>query len=86
VSERDRHFDVAPWYRCITCGHFGLCAPDCPIAPWNTEPDLAKAPSPFAYLLRQRRWSRFPVEREDTWFCNRDIRHRQQLHFFGYVI
>jgi hypothetical protein len=72
-------------HRCITCDHFGLCAPDCPIAPWNVEPGLAISPSPFIYLLRQRRWSKRPVEREDTWFWDRDVRHQQQRNFFGYV-
>lgn len=73
-------------YRCITCDHFGLCAPDCPIAPWNIDlPGLTSNPSPFVYLLRQRRWSKRPVDREDTWFWNRDIRYQQQRNFFGYV-
>lgn len=56
-------------YRCITCKHFGLCAPDCTLAPWNFEPATYPA-TPFVYLLRQRRWAGSPVHPKDTRFMN----------------
>ncbi len=68
--------------RCVNCDHYGLCAPDCPIAPWNTETGTADDPSPFVYLLRQRRWSGRPVDRRDTWFADPDIRREQHWRFF----
>lgn len=69
-------------YRCGTCKHFGLCAPDCPLGPWNL--DAAKYPaSPFAFLLRQRRWAGSPVDRRDTFFMDYEVRREQQLRFFG---
>ena len=68
--------------RCISCDHVGLCAPDCPIAPWN-DGHTRLAPPPFAYLLRQRRWARYPADRRDAWFKNDAVRAEQERRFYG---
>lgn len=57
---------------CPTCKHFGLCAPDCTLAPWNFEP-VSYRTTPFNYLLRQRRWAGSQVDRRDTRFMNERI-------------
>lgn len=56
--------------RCSDCRSFGLCAADCPIAPWNQEPASYPAPSRFAYLVRQRRWCGSPVSITDIIFIS----------------
>ncbi len=66
--------------KCTTCRHFGYCAPDCPIAPWNFDP----APYPtsaFNFLLRQRRWVGRPVDRQDTQFYNERLEQSRMRHY-----
>lgn len=57
-----RRDDQPTSYRCHCCGNWGYCAADCAYAPWNF--DLPSA-TPFVYLLRQRRWVGWPVDRLD---------------------
>lgn len=64
-------------YRCLDCRHLGLCAPDCPIAPWNQDVSYP-AVSSFAFLLRQRRWAGSPVRRVDTEFYS-ERRERERI-------
>lgn len=66
---------------CRTCRHFGLCAPDCTLAPWNFEPATYPAPSAFAYLLRQRRWAGSPVDRRDARFWDPRLAEAQHRAF-----
>jgi len=62
--------DDCPGTRCASCRSYGLCAADCPIAPWNDEQVLWPAPAPWRYLLRQRRWAGSPVPREVIFFVD----------------
>lgn len=50
--DRDR-----PASTCASCESYGLCAVDCPSAPW----DGTSTDSMFILLLRQRRWFPFPL-------------------------
>jgi len=63
--------------RCGTCHHYGYCAPDCSLAPWNFEP-ASYPTSSFLFLLRQRRWVGHPVDRQDTRFCD-ERRERERV-------
>jgi hypothetical protein len=58
-----RQDDQPTSYSCRCCGNYGYCAADCAYAPWNQD---RSATSPFAYLVRQRGWVGWPVERLDS--------------------
>jgi hypothetical protein len=51
--------------RCVFCDSLYACAADCPDAPWNQDKPRT---TPFAYLLRLRRWVGYPVDRRVIFF------------------
>lgn len=53
-------------YRCRECKVVTYCCVDCGLAPWNQ--DRPVAPSPFAYIMRFRRWLGHPPFRDDLHF------------------
>lgn len=71
--------DVPFSSKCAICASWGLYAADCLDAPWNAEPAKMPAPSPLAYLLRQRRWCGSPVPENAIFFVDPELWYVQSL-------
>lgn len=59
-------FDLGERRTCLECGNVGLCALDCGLAPWSF--DRPYTANPFLLMLRQRRWVKSPVDRQEISF------------------